>query len=61
MAQSEIQEILQDLQDEVKDCEGTLKADNDVLRDATKWVDASLVRYAEAIIALHQFKQQHGI
>ena len=61
MNTAEIQERLRDLQEEVKDCEGTLKTDTEALRDATKWVEGSKLRYAEAIIALHGFKQQHGL
>lgn len=57
----ETKELLQYLEDEVKDCEGTLARDNDAVLTAQKWVEKSKLNYTEAIIALHQFKQERGL
>ena len=61
MNETDRRERLKDLQDEVKDCEKSLANDTEALRDAQKWVDAGKVQCAEAVIALHEFKQQHGL
>lgn len=57
----EIQERIAALQDEVTYQETAPKVDTEALENAQKWVEKDKLGYAEAIIALHEFKQQHGL
>lgn len=55
------QEMLESLQEDVRDYATEAKLASDRVIKAGKESEESTIRWAEAIIALNTYKQQHGL
>lgn len=54
-----IKQHIKDLEETVVDCEKQVKSAEDDLKDAVAWLNRMKVHYANAIIALNNYKLEH--
>jgi ribosome recycling factor len=56
-----IKQHLKDLEEDMADCEKSVKYAEEELKDAEDWLNKMKVSYANAIIGLNNYKLEHGI